>query len=367
VWGGVIGDDGIEGIKIGQGSAVGEAFLGLQQYALELRERGVILAVSSKNDDAVARRVFKEHPEMLLRESHISVFQANWSEKFRNLEAIAQKLNIGLDALVLVDDNPAERAQVRAALPMVAVPELPKDPSWYARAVAAAGYFEAVGFSAEDRLRAESYASDAQRAEVRAQARDLGDYLLSLEMVLTVKPFDQQGRQRIVQLINKTNQFNLTTRRYTEAEVVAMEADPSISTFQVRLEDKFGDLGMIAVVIARTSVEAQETVWDLDTWLMSCRVLGRKVEEVMLNRVVEAARNQRVARLRGRYVPTAKNGMVADFYTRLGFRTVEPSADGGAIFEQKIADHAPVEPPMKVVDHGQAFSAAEQEGREAAA
>jgi len=196
LWGGVIGDDGLDGIRIGQGNAVGEAFHAVQHFALQLRSRGVMLAVCSKNDDQVARSPFREHPEMLLREEHITMFQANWIDKPANLQAIAKTLNIGLDALVLLDDNPAERAQVRAALPMVAVPELPEDPSWYAWTLGAAGYFEAVGYSADDALRVASYSADAKRAVVMATSRDLGDYLSSLDMVLTVAPFDAQGRQR---------------------------------------------------------------------------------------------------------------------------------------------------------------------------
>lgn len=220
-WGGVIGDDGLDGIEIGQGSARGEAFLSVQKAALDLRARGVMLAVCSKNTDEVARGPFRDHQDMLLRENHISVFQANWLDKPSNLEAIARTLNIGLDALVFLDDNPAERAQVRAALPMVAVPELPQDPSLYVRTLLAAGYFEAATFSREDILRSESYASDAQRAEVLTKSRDLGDYLKALEMEMSFSGFDSMGRQRIAQLINKSNQFNLTTRRYTEAEVAA--------------------------------------------------------------------------------------------------------------------------------------------------
>jgi FkbH-like protein len=318
-WGGVIGDDGLEGIKIGQGSATGEAFLAVQQMALDLYGRGVILAVSSKNDDANARQPFREHPDMLLRESHLAVFQANWNDKASNLEAIAKTLNIGLDALVFLDDNPAERAQMRAALPMVAIPELPNDPAWYPWMLASAGYFEAVTFSEEDRLRAASYASDASRAEVMAKTRDLGEYLSSLEMTLTSKPFDAEGRQRIVQLINKSNQFNLTTRRYTEAEVAEAEADPQVFTLQSRLTDRFGDMGMIGVVIGRPAVHAGQSAWELDTWLMSCRVLGRKVEPGMLDAVVRAARAKGVKWLVGVYKPTPKNGMVAKHYDNLGF------------------------------------------------
>ena len=350
IWGGVIGDDGMQNIKVGQGDPVGEAFLAVQQYALDLRERGVILAVSSKNLDEVARQPFREHADMLLREKHIAVFQANWFDKPSNLEAIAKTLNIGLDALVLVDDNPAERAHVRAALPMVAVPELPEDPSWYPWYLAAAGYFEAVGFSSEDRIRAESYASDAERAAVMASARDVGEYLAALDMVMTIAPFDEGGRQRIAQLINKTNQFNLTTRRYTEADVAAMETDPSVHTMQVRLKDKFGELGMIAVVIARESPTRGDVVWDIDTWLMSCRVLGRKVEAAMLARLVAAARRRGVKHLTGTYVPTAKNSMVADHYTKLSFTPVAEADAGRRRFRLDIADYAAPELPMQVIE-----------------
>jgi len=337
VWGGVIGDDGLEGIKIGQGSAVGEAFLSVQHIALDLRERGVILAVSSKNDDAVARGPFRDHPDMALREEHISVFQANWSDKPSNLKAIASTLNIGLDALVFLDDNPAERAQVRAALPMVAVPELPRDPGWYAFYLTAAGYFEAVAFSAEDRTRLASYATDAQRAKLLEQSGGLGDYLSSLRMEIEIAPFDVQGRQRITQLINKTNQFNLTTRRYKEAQVEAFEADPSTFTMQVRLRDAYSDLGMIAVVICKASEAGGVREWLIDTWLMSCRVLGRRVEEAMLAHVLEHARAHEVGRLVGTYIPTAKNSMVADLLGRLGFSLREEKPDGERIYDLDVA------------------------------
>lgn len=332
IWGGVIGDDGMDGIAIGQGSATGEAFLAVQQLALELRSRGILLAASSKNNDDVARGPFRDHPDMLLHESDIAVFQANWIDKPSNLEAIARSLNIGLDALVLLDDNPAERAHVRAALPAVAVPELPEDPALFPWYLASAGYFESVSFSAEDRSRADSYASDARRADVLARSHDTGDYLSSLAMKIAFAPFDSLGRQRIAQLINKSNQFNLTTRRYTEAEIAALEADPSVFTLQVRLADRFGDLGMIGVVVCRRIAHESMPAWDIDTWLMSCRVLGRRIEEAMLARIAATAREAGVAALVGRYIPTAKNSMVADHYLKLGFTLVEQSADGVRTF-----------------------------------
>ncbi len=349
IWGGAIGDDGLEGIRLGQGSAMGESFLSVQQCALALRERGIVLAVCSKNNDDVARRPFREHSEMLLREEHIAVFQANWLGKPENLEAIARALNIGLDALVILDDNPAERAAIRATHPMVAVPELPADPSWYAWYLTAAGYFEAVTHSAEDLARAESYASDARRAEVMASTRDVGDYLSSLEMTIRFAPFDAKGRQRIAQLINKTNQFNLTTRRYTETEVARIEGDKSVYTLQVRLEDKFGDLGMIGVVICRPGANGGGATWDIDTWLMSCRVLGRKVEEAMLAEVVRAAQLAGVQTLHAAYIPTAKNGMVSDLYGKLGFTMTAEEKNGTRRFELHVAQYEAKPLPLRAI------------------
>src|SRR3984957_1049483 len=207
LWGGVIGDDGLEGIKVAQGDATGEAHLAVQRLALDLRERGIVLAVSSKNNDDVARLPFAEHPEMLLKETHFAVFQANWNDKATNIKAIADELALGLDAMVFLDDNPVERGLVRNMLPQVAVPELPDDPAWYARTLAAAGYFEAVAFSDEDRKRAAMYDDNARRVQLKRQVGDLDSYLASLQMAITFQPFDTTGRARIAQLINKSNQF----------------------------------------------------------------------------------------------------------------------------------------------------------------
>jgi len=324
LWGGVIGDDGLGGIKLGSGSGVGEAFLNVQQIAKTLRDRGIILAVSSKNDDSVARAPFRDHPDMLLRESDITVFQSNWSDKASNLEAIARMLDIGLDALVMLDDNPAERAQLRAALPAVAVPELPVDPAWFSWFLLAAGYFEAVSFSREDELRAASYAANAERAVVQASSRNLGDYLASLETVLSVRRFDPTSRARLTQLINKTNQFNLTTRRLTEFQVQEIQLDVERIALECRLADRFGDMGLIGIVVARQVGDAVE----IEDWLMSCRVLGRKVEEAMLTALVTEARSRGVRDIRARYLPTAKNGMVKGHFDRLGFSLVREERDG---------------------------------------
>jgi FkbH-like protein len=344
VWGGVIGDDGIKGIVIGQGDPTGEAHLSVQQTALTLRERGIVLAVSSKNHDEVARGPFQTHPDMLLREKHIAVFQANWDDKATNIEAIANALSLGLDSMVLLDDNPAERALVRQLLPQVAVPELPDDPALFARTLLASGYFEAVAFSAEDRQRANFYEENARRVALREEAADLGTYLASLEMVMAVQPFDAAGRNRIVQLINKSNQYNLTTRRYTEREVEEAQRDPDCLTLQVRLSDKFGDNGMISVVICRQIGHD----WHVDTWLMSCRVLGRRVEDAVLQELLLRARRRGVDRIVGIYHPTERNKLVEDHYAKLGFALVERQQDGTTVWQLSVAEAPIAALPLEV-------------------
>lgn len=346
-WGGVIGDDGMDGIRLAEGDAVGEAFRDVQRTALALRARGVVLAVSSKNTDEIARRVFKEHPEMLLRESHIAVFQANWNDKATNIKSIAEELSLGLDSFVFLDDNPAERGLVREFLPQVAVPELPDDPALYARTLMAGGYFEAIGFSDEDRKRASYYEDNAKRATLQSSVGSLDDYLASLDMEITFAPFDAKGRERVAQLINKSNQFNLTTRRYTEAEVAAFEADASLLTLQVRLADKFGDNGMISVILGRPDADG---ALEIDTWLMSCRVLGRRVEQMVLRELLAQARACGATRLTGRYIPTPRNGMVKDHYEKLGFTKL--GAEGEETLWTLDANHQVAAPPMRVVRIG---------------
>jgi FkbH-like protein len=348
VWGGVIGDDGLEGIKLAQGDATGEAHLDLQRIALSLRDRGVVLAVSSKNTDEVARKPFREHPEMLLKEEHISVFQANWDDKATNIRAIATELNLGLDAMVFVDDNPFERDLVRQMLPDVAVPELPEDPALYARTVMAAGYFEAVSFSDEDRNRSKSYEDNARRVALQRQAGNLDEYLQSLDMKISFAAFNAVGRARISQLINKSNQFNLTTRRYTEAEVAELEADNDAFTLQVRLVDKFGDNGMISVAICRLS---EPGTWNIDTWLMSCRVLGRQVEHMLLRELMLQGRRLGITRLVGAWYPTDKNGIVRDHYAKLGF-TKKIERGDGATFWEIGTDNLPKIAPMIIQRSG---------------
>jgi FkbH-like protein len=338
LWGGVIGDDGLDGIVIGQGSPLGEGFLAVQEYAKELARRGIILAVSSKNDEANALEPFEKHPDMLLRRGDIASFRADWNDKAANIRAIAADLNIGLDSLVFLDDNPFERNFVREQLPMVAVPEVPEDPALVPAVLADAGYFESLAITDEDRERTAQYQENRAREQLRASASDLDGYLRGLEMRMVWRRFDSVGQQRIVQLINKTNQFNLTTKRYTDEDVVAVMADPNAFGLQIRLLDRFGDNGIIAIIIGRL-VEAG--VAEVDTWLMSCRVLGRQVEATTLNLIVAQAQALGASRLRGIYAPTKKNGMVREHYGKLGFTVMRQYDDGGSVAELDLTQFVP--------------------------
>ena len=344
LWGGAIGDEGLGGIVLGQGSGAGESFVTIQRTAKALKERGVILAVSSKNNDDTARSAFREHTEMILKENDIAVFQANWVDKASNLESIANALSIGLDALVFLDDNPAERAQTRSALPMVAIPELPSDPAYFPQMLMAAGYFEAVSFNDDDVLRAASYAENAQRAEVMAKSRDLGDYLKSLDMTLSCGPFDSSNIARVTQLTNKSNQFNLLTRRLTEADMQGLEADPSVITLQAKLSDRYGDMGLISVVTC-TVDKSEASVTD---WLMSCRVLGRKVEEGIYDVLMRALAERGVEKLHATYLPTKKNNMVSEHFDKLGMIRVDETEDGTRRYEASIADYVSPTFPLTI-------------------
>jgi FkbH-like protein len=322
LWGGVIAEDGLAGIKLG-GNAQGEAYVAFQEYLLALRSRGIILAVVSKNNDADAREPFERHPDMRLRLDDLAVFLANWDDKPTNLRAVASTLDIGLESLVFVDDNPAEREITRQLLPEIEVPELPPDASGYVRALSDTLLFESAKLTAEDLRRADQYKARAAAAVLRTQAGSLEDFYASLGMEALVAPFDELNMPRIAQLVGKTNQFNLTTRRHSEHELRAMADDDRYVTQYLRLRDKFGDHGLVAVLIAQVDGD----VADIETWLMSCRVIGRTVENEMLMRLCESARGRDVRFLRGTFSPTAKNGLARDVFAQFGFRLL--SADHG--------------------------------------
>jgi FkbH-like protein len=347
IWGGVVGDDGVDGIVIGHGSENGEAFLAVQGYAKRLSERGVILAVCSKNDEANALRPFQERSEMILREADIACFIANWEDKAANLRRIAERLNIGLDSLVFVDDNPFERDLIRRELPMVAVPELPEDPAGYVGYLSAAGYFETLSITDEDRERSRQYRANLSREELRDGATDLQGFLRALRMKLCWSRFDLRGIKRIVQLINKTNQFNLTSRRYSEEDVRGLMLQDDVVTVQLRLLDVYGNSGVIALVIGKRNRDAE---LEVDTWLMSCRVLGRQVEQATLNIVAQAAREMGCSHLIGVYRPTASNGMVRTHYQNLGFSLQEMAADGITRWSCRVEELVPFAVEIEIIE-----------------
>ena len=323
LWGGVIGEDGLAGIKIGGSSPEGEAHLELQRYLKELRSRGVLLAVASKNNPDDARLPFLEHPEMLLRLDDFAAFEANWDDKVTNLRRVAATLSLGTDSLVFIDDNPLERGWVRSQMPEVAVVELSASPAHYVRDLDAGRHFDVLTISDEDRQRAEMYRTELQRDALRAQAGSLDEFLAGLDMRAGIAPVTEQNLARVTQLVNKTNQFNLTTRRYTEAQVAAI-AGGGGWTGVFDLADRFGQHGIVGLMFC---VPRDTDTWEIDSWLMSCRVLGRTLERFMLDRAIEAARAAGISRLVGVYRKTPKNGLVADLFDRLGFVLAEEQAD----------------------------------------
>jgi len=336
IWGGVIGDDGLEGIELGSG-VNGEAFVDFQKYILDLKERGIILAVCSKNEEKNAKEPFLKHLDMQIKLDDIAVFIANWDNKANNIKKIAQILNIGLDSLVFVDDNPVERELVRDFLPMVNIPEMPEDPAEFTKTLDKYLFFETISFSDEDKARSKYYKDNAKRKQLETQFDDISEYLKSLEMEAEMGEFDSFNLPRIVQLINKTNQFNLTTIRYTESEVLSMQESENYYCRWFKLKDKFGDNGLISVLI--TEKQNEETLY-IDTWLMSCRVISRSMEEFIMNEIVSLAKKTGCKKIVGKYIPTKKNTMVSKLYERLNFKKIEENSDT-TLWEKEINKKTP--------------------------
>jgi FkbH-like protein len=338
LWGGVIGDDGLEGIRLGE-LGDGEAFVTLQRFLLEMRRRGVLLAVCSKNERENALLPFREHPAMVLRESDITMFVANWDDKATNISLIKETLNIGYDSILFLDDNPFERRLVRELLPEVVVPELPEDPAEYVSAIAAHNFFEAASASQLDAQRAELYKTAVAREDAKHSFANIEDYLRSLSMEIDVRRFDAFNLPRISQLIQRSNQFNLATRRYSEAQCAAMMADEHGSyPFSVSLKDRFGEYGLISVVV----VQRRDDVATIEEYLMSCRVLQRGVEHNVMNHIFSWAAANGIRRIEGVYIPTKKNGMVKQFYARFGFAQVSVSEDNGTTrWQLPVTDYRP--------------------------
>jgi len=343
LWGGVVGEDGVEGIRLGD-LGDGEAYVQFQLWLKELRARGVILSVCSKNDEDKALEVFRRHGDMVLRESDVSCFIANWEDKAENLRTLAKRLNIGLDSVVFLDDSPFERNLVRELLPEVCVPELPADVADYVPYLESLNLFEATQFSDEDERRADLYRANALREDEQRRFKTVGEYLASLETTAVFDRFDDRHMPRIAQLVQRTNQFNLTTIRHSEQELRQFAEGPEYFPFYVSLSDRFGDNGLISVVIGK--VEGARL--DIVSWLMSCRVIARRVEEFVLDQLVATARDAGLAELLGRYRPTKKNGIVAGHYERLGFRLVGEHPDGTTVWSLSVAEHVSSGAPIRL-------------------
>jgi len=335
LWGGVIGEDGLEGISLGPPSAAGEAYQDFQRYVRELKDRGVLLAICSKNNEMDAQLPFQKHSAMILRLEDFVVFRANWKDKSLNLREMADQINLGLDSFVFLDDNPVERALVHRELPEVAVPELGHDPSHFIARLDRERYFEVLDLSPEDYQRHESYRANVLRDNLRQTASSLDDFLRNLGMESENGPFNDLVLARVVQLVGKTNQFNLTTCRYSEGDIRRMTASSDCWTRYFKLKDRFGDNGLVGVMMAHR--DTGETLWTIDTWLMSCRVIGRQFECFMFSVLADALRARGALSVRGVYKPTAKNAMVADLYSKMGFTPIPHTAGTDAWFEFDLA------------------------------
>lgn len=337
LWGGVVGDDGVDSIRIGHGSPEGEAFLYFQRYILQLKNRGVLLAVCSKNDDSGARAPFTDHPEMILGLDDFACFVANWEPKPDNLVTIAEQLNLGLDSFVFVDDNPAERELMRRQLPDVLTIELGDDPAGFPAQIDEQSPFEVVSLSREDAMRTNQYRENQLRESLRTAVSSYNDYLVSLEQRAIIRCFDESRLDRITQLINKTNQFNLTTRRKTRAEVERLMQDEKYLSVYIQLADRFGDNGVIAVVFGCWGDDCLE----VDDWLMSCRVLKRDIEKLTCNYLAEQVARKGRRYIYGNYIPTDRNGMVVDHYPDLGFEQVRKHENGETRWRLDVATYVP--------------------------
>lgn len=330
LWGGVIGDDGPEKIKIGNETAIGEAYLDFQKYIKELKSRGVILNIASKNDGEIAREGLS-HVDMILSESDFFSIKANWEQKDHNINNIAKEINIGLDSIVFVDDNPAEREIVKQSLNSVSVPDIGSDILNYIDHLDKNGYFEIVSLSDEDRKRNDYYKANLERENQRVKVKSYSDFLKSLEMVAEIGIVKSVYIDRITQLVNKTNQFNLTTKRYTLSDIVSMSSSEDFLILYGRLKDKFGDNGLISVIIAH-KIEAE---LHIDLWIMSCRVLKRDMEKAMFDDLVGKASMLGLKKIIGYYSKTKKNHLVVDHYKKLGFNCIS-SDDGNSCWEFNV-------------------------------
>ncbi len=322
LWGGIIGEDGFDGIAIGPDTP-GREYVEFQKAILELYGQGVILAVNSKNNYEDAIRVFREHPHMILKEEHFAGLAINWQDKPSNMQKLADEINIGLDSFVFLDDNPAERAMMRQMLPQVHTPELPANPCLYAKFLRETNDFVRSSLTDEDKKRGQMYAAQRKRSEVQKQFVTLEDYLRSLEMTATIRPAGEGDVKRVSQMTQRTNQFNLTTKRYTESEISEMLESDTWKIFVLGLRDKFGDNGTVGLAIINCSGKR----WQVDSFLMSCRVIGRGAEDALVERIFAEAKSDNIKKIFANYIKTAKNSLVEDFWDQAGFEVMSQNAE----------------------------------------
>ncbi|HEY8184919.1 MAG TPA: HAD-IIIC family phosphatase [Pyrinomonadaceae bacterium] len=323
LWGGVIGEDGIAGIQLGH-TYPGNAFRHFQELVLQLHRRGVLLAINSKNNHSEAQEVFRSHPDMVLREDHFAAMRINWRAKTENMLEIAKELNLGLDSLVFFDDNPIERDLMRQVLPQVLTLEVPSEPLRYFEALSESSAFDRLSFTGEDRSRGKMYQEQVARAELKASATSLEEFLRSLKIEISIHPVDRFAFPRVLDLIHKTNQFNLTTRRHSASRLAEMIADQLCDAFYLRVADRFGDNGIVGVAI----LQMRNGAAYIDTFLLSCRVIGRNLETAFLSFLVDWAKTRGAIAIVGEFTPTAKNSPAGEFFSLHGFAKVGSNGTG---------------------------------------
>lgn len=344
MWGGIVGEQGVEGLSVGPPSVEGEAHQSLQRYAQELGRRGVLLAVCSKNNPEDARAPFEQLPDMVLKLTDFVAFEASWAPKPEKLRQMAADLELGLDSFVFVDDNPAERALMRRECPEVLTIPLPSDVSGYIEALERSRAFEVLSVSAEDRERAGHYRAERERRELRTTVGSLDAYWDSLEMVATLTPFTRGDQERVVQLAARSNQFNLTTWRLSQSEVDTLRSSPKHECRALRLRDRYGDYGLVLVMVTEVldATDAEPSTLDVQALFMSCRVIGRSVEQLALAELDAIAITRGCTRIRGTFIPTKKNRkLVSDLYPRLGFQRASEHPDGTVVYLRSVDRDAP--------------------------
>ena len=317
LWGGIVGEDGFEGIKLSP-QFPGTSFIEFQRVIQALHERGIILAINSRNNEDEALRVIREHPYMVLRENNFASIKINWNDKISNTKAIAEELNIGLDSLVYFDDDPVNRELISSALPEVMTVDLPKDPALYTQTLMDLDVFNTFSITVEDKRRGQMYIEERNRSQLEKSVSNLDDFLSQLEIKINIREADKFTIPRISQLVLKTNQFNLTTKRFQEEEILKFSQDKNMLVGSAQTSDKFGDNGITGVFIVKKSPDCSE--WNIETFLLSCRVMGRRIEDGIMEYILNEARKQGIKRVKGQYIPTGKNKPCENFLSHSGFK-----------------------------------------------